>query len=86
MTRSVAVRELRNHTAEVLRRVRAGDDVTITQNGVPVATLVPVDRLVAPMLKADLIRVLDQSRTDSTFAADIAALTWDSTDDLGPIQ
>ncbi len=35
----VASRELRNDTAGVLRRVRAGEDVTITVSGRPVACL-----------------------------------------------
>jgi prevent-host-death family protein len=35
----VASRELRNDTAGVLRRVREGEDVTITVNGRPVAVL-----------------------------------------------
>lgn len=38
----VASRELRNDTAGVLRRVRAGEDVTITVSGRPVAVLTPV--------------------------------------------
>ena len=38
----VAVRELRNNTADVLRRVQAGEEVTITVNGVPAAVLSPV--------------------------------------------
>ena len=35
----VASRELRNDTAGVLRRVQAGEEVTITVNGRPVADL-----------------------------------------------
>lgn len=38
----VAVRELRNNTAEVLRRVQGGEQVTITVNGVPAAVLSPI--------------------------------------------
>lgn len=38
----VAVRELRNNTAEVLRRVQSGEDITITVNGVPAAVLSPI--------------------------------------------
>lgn len=39
----IPVRDLRNDTAGVLRRVRAGDDITITVHGRPVARLVPTD-------------------------------------------
>ncbi|CKZ91576.1 prevent-host-death family protein [Mycobacterium tuberculosis] len=35
----VASRELRNNTAGLLRRVQAGEDITITANGKPVALL-----------------------------------------------
>ena len=39
----IPARDLRNDTAGVLRRVEAGEDVTITVHGRPVARLVPVD-------------------------------------------
>ena len=35
------VRELNQHTAQVLARVEAGEIVTVTRNGVPVAVLRP---------------------------------------------
>ncbi len=38
----IAARELRNNTAGVLRRVEAGEQVTITSRGRPVAELRPV--------------------------------------------
>lgn len=83
---NIPVRELRNHTADVLRRVVAGDDVTITQNGVPVAELVPVSRPPrSPIRRNELLRMLDRLPFDSTFAADIRALTADTTADLGPL-
>jgi prevent-host-death family protein len=40
----VSSRELRNRTAEVLRRVEAGERVRISVNRRPVAELVPLDR------------------------------------------
>ncbi len=40
----VSSRELRNHTADVLRRVEAGERVRISVNRRPVAELVPLDR------------------------------------------
>lgn len=39
----VSSRDLRNRTAEILRLVEAGEDVTITSNRRPVARLVPLD-------------------------------------------
>jgi prevent-host-death family protein len=38
----VSVRDLRNHTSEVLRRVEAGAPVTVTVDRRPVARLVPL--------------------------------------------
>lgn len=38
----VASRDLRNHTAEVLRRVARGEQITVTVNGESAAKLVPV--------------------------------------------
>jgi len=43
MATRVPQRELRNHTAEVLRRVEEGERVEITVNGRPVAELSPID-------------------------------------------
>ena len=45
---TIGVRELHTHTAEVLRQVREdGVEYVITDDGAPVARLVPVDREVA---------------------------------------
>jgi prevent-host-death family protein len=40
----VSSRELRNHTADVLRRVESGERVRISVNRRPVAELVPLGR------------------------------------------
>lgn len=40
--RLVPQRDLRNHTAEVLREVEAGGTARITVNGRPVADLIPI--------------------------------------------
>ena len=39
---SVAVRELRNHTRQVLDRVRAGESVIVTVDGRPAAVIGPL--------------------------------------------
>ena len=38
------IRDLRNHGGEVIDRVRAGEKVTITRDGEPVAELRPLPR------------------------------------------
>jgi prevent-host-death family protein len=40
----IPARELRNHVSEVLRRVEAGERLTVTVSGRPVAELVPIER------------------------------------------
>ncbi|MBV9845593.1 MAG: type II toxin-antitoxin system Phd/YefM family antitoxin [Kutzneria sp.] len=42
--KEVALRELRNHTSDVLHRVEAGEELTVTVSGRPVAKLVPLPR------------------------------------------
>jgi prevent-host-death family protein len=40
----IAVRELRNHTSDVLRRVDSGEEITVTVNGRGVAQIIPLPR------------------------------------------
>ncbi len=39
---SIGVRELRQHASRWLARVRAGESITVTDRGTPIALLVPV--------------------------------------------
>lgn len=48
----VSIRDLRNHGGEVVDRVAAGERVTITRDGRPIAELLPVGR---PPLTADVL-------------------------------
>ena len=43
----VTIRELRNHGGEVIERVEAGEQLTVTRAGRPVAELHPVRRRTA---------------------------------------
>lgn len=82
---TVAVRELRNHTADVLRRVEAGESITITVNGVEVANLVPIRRTKRRFIpKEEFLRTLRQA--DPGLRDDLALLVGETTDDLGPIR
>lgn len=83
----VASRELRNETASLLRRVQAGEDVTITLNGRPVARLVPFEPSRRRWLTRDeLISRMRSAQADPGMRDDLAALAGETTDDLGPIQ
>jgi prevent-host-death family protein len=61
MAREVSVRDLRNHTRDVVRAVEAGETVTLTVSGRPVADLVPhrrrSERVPVAVLMADLARL-----------------------------
>lgn len=82
----VPVREMRNHTAQLIQRVRDGEDVTITSNGVPVATLVPIrGHKRAAFSKGELVLALGL-QADAAMADDLAELAGDTTDDLEPIK
>lgn len=48
MSRSVPIRELNQDTAGVIARVEAGETITITRNGRPIATLSPQSQAAAP--------------------------------------
>lgn len=69
----VSSRDLRNHTADVLRRVEAGERVRISVNRRPVAELVPLER---PRWSsgAAMERILREARADTALLDDLAAV------------
>ncbi|WP_343601383.1 type II toxin-antitoxin system prevent-host-death family antitoxin [Mycobacterium sp.] len=81
----VASRQLRNDTAAVLRRVREGEDVTITVNGRPVAVLTAVRPQRKRWLgRAEFLSRSRRAQADPGLRQDLAMLAGDTTDDLGP--
>lgn len=83
---TVASRELRNDTAGVLRRVEAGEQVTITVNGRPIAQLTRVPQTHRRWVsRADLMARLRRSQADPGLRDDLERLAGDTTDDLDPI-
>lgn len=83
---SVASRELRNHTADVLRRVASGERVTITVRGEPVAEIRPAaDRRREFVPRGELLGLLERRQADPGLREDLAGLAGDTTADLGPI-
>ena len=53
MSEAVSIRDLRNHGGRVLARVEAGETLTVTSHGRPVAELRPLTR--PPLTTAELI-------------------------------
>jgi prevent-host-death family protein len=74
----VAIRDLRNHTGDVLRRVEAGESVIVTVSGRPVAQLVPLPRR-KQYLTFDEIAA---NRADAGLLAELRDMMPDTTDDI----
>jgi prevent-host-death family protein len=86
MSSKVASRDLRNNTADLLRRVDAGEQIVITRRGEPVASLVPFEQPRRRWLsRAELVRRLATAQADPGLRDDLARLAGETTDDLGPL-
>ena len=69
----VSSRDLRNRTADVLRRVEAGERLRVSVNRRPVAELVPLSRpLWVPGQSME--RVLHDARADAELMHDLAVV------------
>lgn len=84
---SIASRDLRNHTADALRRVREGERVIVTVHGEAVAELVPPPAARRPtsISRAALLSLVDRSSADPALRDELRALGDESTDDLGTL-
>lgn len=80
----VASRELRNNTRSLLNRVEAGEQVTITVDGRPVAVLQPVGRRPTWLDRDEFVRRIAHNQADPGLRRDLVELAPDSTDDLTP--
>lgn len=78
----VASRELRNSTRSLLDRVEAGERLTITVDGRPVAVLAPVGRRPRWMAKREFAALVLAHQADPGLAADLQELTPETTNDL----
>ena len=78
----VASRELRNNTRALLDRVEAGEAITITVDGRPVAVLLPADRRPRFVSRDTFIGRLLVHRADAGLRGELADLAPDTTDDV----
>jgi len=78
----VASRELRNSTRSLLDRVEGGETVVITVDGRPVARLEPVGRRPRWVSRDEFLHDVLRRQADPAMAADLAALSPDTTDDI----
>jgi len=78
----VASRELRNNTRGLLERVEAGESVTITVGGRPVAVLQPFGRRPRWLPRDEFLGRIVPRRADAALRAELRDLAPDTTDDL----
>jgi prevent-host-death family protein len=76
----ISVRELRNHTADVLRRVEAGERLRVTVDRRPVAELIPLPSRATWVPRQRVLEGLTQA--DSGLRDELAAALPDTIDEL----
>jgi prevent-host-death family protein len=82
VTREVSIRDLRNHTAEVVAAVRSGERVSLTVNRMPVADIVPHRQLRSPWVPSAALRaIVAESGADPGLLADLADIRGSLIDD-----
>jgi prevent-host-death family protein len=86
MMNVVASSELRDNTAELLRRVGAGEQIVLTTRGKPVASLIPFESQRRRWLpRPELIQRLSLVQADPGLRDDLVRLAGETSDDLGPV-
>ncbi len=78
----IGVRELRNHTAEVIDAVAAGERVTLTVNGEPTADIVPHGRRSRWLQGASLREQLRDRAADPRLREDLDEIVGQTLDEL----
>ena len=78
----VGVRDLRNDTARVMAAVRAGERVTLTVNGEPVADIVPHGARTRWLSGAAVQEQLASRSADPALRTDLDTLAGDTLGDL----
>lgn len=63
---SVGAYDAKTHFSELLQRVEAGEEVTITRHGSPVAKMVPIKKASTPAERAEAIRNWRESSKGNT--------------------
>ena len=83
MAATVPARDLCNRTAEVLRRVEAGEEIEVLKDNRPVAKIVPLSRRRRWLPAPEVIRELARLGSDTTgLGEELRETLTDTTDDL----
>jgi prevent-host-death family protein len=73
MARQISVRDLRNHTADVVAAVRSGETLSLTVNRLPVADIVPHSRERSPWVPSHTLRsIVEEAGADAELLSDLA--------------
>ncbi len=73
MSREISVRDLRNHTADVVAAVKAGERLSLTVNRMPVADIVPHEPQRSPWIPSQRLRALvNEAGADKALLSDLA--------------
>ncbi len=82
MSRAISVRELRNHTADVVAAVRSGERVSLTVNRMAVADIVPHEQERSPWVPSHTLReIVEQAGADPALLTDLADVRGALTDE-----
>jgi prevent-host-death family protein len=79
---NIGVRELRNQTSHVIDAVRAGEHVTLTVHGEPIADIVPHQQRTRWLSGPNLKRELQTRAADSGLTRELEDLAGDTLDEL----
>jgi prevent-host-death family protein len=80
---AIPARDLRNHTAEVLRRVEAGEEIEVLSDNRPVAKIIPLSRRRRWLPAAEIVQELARLGPDTTgLAEELGTILTETTDDL----
>jgi prevent-host-death family protein len=78
----IGVRELRNHTNQVIDAVKSGERVTLTVRGEPVADIVPHARRERWLSGARLRRQLEVRSADADLGRELGELAGQTVEEL----
>jgi prevent-host-death family protein len=80
---AIPARDLRNHTAEVLRRVEAGEEIEVLRGNRPVAKIIPLSWRRRWLPASEISDQLLRLGPDTTgLAAELRETLTETTDDL----
>ncbi len=79
---NIGVRELRNQTSQVIDAVRAGENVTLTVHGEPIADIVPHQQRTRWLSGANLQRELQTRAADSDLTRELNDLAGHTLNEL----